>query len=195
MKPTCRYWLNFFTGDVTEGWWELENHYALALWFSNETNLNGLSRGVFSITDRRSGQVGTLLNDSDKFAVTEGWWELENHYALALWFSNETNLNGLSRGVFSITDRRSGQVGTLLNDSDKFAVTEGWWELENHYALALWFSNETNLNGLSRGVFNITDRRSGQVGTLLNDSDKFAETFTEYTLDLGLSWRLGGNPG
>ena len=74
-------------------------------------------------------------------------------------------------------------------------VTEGWWELENHYALALWFSNETNLNGLSRGVFSITDRRSGQVGTLLNDSDKFAETFTEYTLDLGLSWRLGGNPG
>ena len=74
-------------------------------------------------------------------------------------------------------------------------VTEGWWELENHYALALWFSNETNLNGLSRGVFSITDRRSGQVETLLNDSDKFAETFTEYTLDLGLSWRLGGNPG
>ena len=36
---------------------------------------------------------------------------------------------------------------------------------------------------------------SGQVETLLNDSDKFAETFTEYTLDLGLSWRLGGNPG
>ena len=100
--------------------------------------------------------------------VTEGWWELENHYALALWFSNETNLNGLSRGVFSITDRRSGQVET---------------------------SNETNLNGLSRGVFSITDRRSGQVETLLNDSDKFAETFTEYTLDLGLSWRLGGNPG
>ena len=74
-------------------------------------------------------------------------------------------------------------------------ITEGWWELENHYALALWFSNETNLNGLSRGVFSITDRRSGQVETLLNDSDKFAETFTEYTLDLGLSWRLGGNPG
>ena len=80
-------------------------------------------------------------------------------------------------------------------------VTEGWWELENHYALALWFSNdlmksnETNLNGRSRGVFSIMDRRSGQVGTLLNDSDKFAETFTEYTLDLGLSWRLGGNPG
>ena len=53
----------------------------------------------------------------------------------------------------------------------------------------------TNLNGRSRGVFSITDRRSGQVDTLLNDSDKFAETFTEYTLDLGLSWRLGGNPG
>ena len=78
---------------------------------------------------------------------------------------------------------------------DRRLVTEGWWELENHYALALWFSNETNLNGLSRGVFSITDRRSGQVGTLLNDSDKFAETFTEYTLDLGLSRRLGGNPG
>ena len=75
-------------------------------------------------------------------------------------------------------------------------VTEGWWELATITdPLALWFSKETNLNGLSRGVFSITDRRSGQVGTLLNDSDKFAETFTEYTLDLGLSWRLGGNPG
>ena len=74
-------------------------------------------------------------------------------------------------------------------------VTEGWWELDKHYSLELCFSNETNLNGLSRGVFSITDRRSGQVETLLNDSDKFAETFTEYTLDLGLSWRLGGDPG
>ena len=94
--------------------------------------------------------------------------------------------------VWTCFPERHGKFGVDIcfsfGDILGIRVTEGWWELENHYALALWFSNETNLNGLSRGVFSITDRRSGQVETLLNDSDKFAETFTEYTLDLGLSW-------
>ena len=51
--------------DVTEGWWELENHYALALWFSN---------------------------------VTEGWFEIDKHYSLELCFSIEKQPETVWRG-------------------------------------------------------------------------------------------------
>ena len=81
----------------------------------------------------------------------------------------------------------------LLHYRPALTVTPGKINLSRYSAPK---SNETNLNGLSRGVFSITDRRSGQVGTLLNDSDKFAETFTEYTLDLYLEarWQPRVNP-
>ena len=100
-------------------------------------------------------RTGLRYRDAvDDNLLSVWFWAVRNRQTLfvrIVFFYWKTTWDCLARGVFSIGYRGFRHLDTLL-------VTEGWWELENHYALALWFSNETNLNGLSRGVFSITDR-------------------------------------